>query len=530
MKMRYTCLSRCWITLKTRSGFAFRPLAGLLSLLFFTSVKAQVGIGITTPDPSAILHMVDTQKGMIISNMTTTQRDAIVSPANSLMIFNTTDQCFQAFINGQWQNTFCDLGCAVAPASPGVITGNATPCENATGVTYSIAQIPGTTAYTWTAPVGATITGGQGTTAILVDYGSTSGSITVSAINACGASVPQTLTITVNPVPVVPTATAATNIAATSLDANWAASVGATTYYLDVDDNSDFSSPLGGYNNLNTGNVLNYSVTGLTCVTTYYYRVRAENACGTSSNSNTITVTTPSCWSCGDPITDARDGKTYNTVLIGTQCWMAENLNYGTYVPVTTGGQAPAGTQKFCQNLSGVNDPTCSMGGLYEWDEMMDGAGTCNGTGAPPNDGCVTPVQGVCLAGWHVPSHYEWVTLEKNVGSNPGAFPYDVTTAGFLGTDEGGNIKVTPICGSLPCWNTPNTGATNSSGFSVLPGGAGVSSSSSFLNVGNTGYWWCSTENSGTNVWARLLDFNNAKLSRNTLGKTVGLSVRCIQD
>ena len=95
--------------------------------------------------------------------------------------------------------------------------------------------------------------------------------------------------------PAAPTATAATNVTSTSFTANWTAVVGATTYFLDVSTNSLFSSFVSGYNNLNVGNVTSTSVTGLTSNTTYFYRVRAGNTCGTSGNSNTITVTTLNC-------------------------------------------------------------------------------------------------------------------------------------------------------------------------------------------------------------------------------------------
>lgn len=92
--------------------------------------------------------------------------------------------------------------------------------------------------------------------------------------------------------PPAPTANAATNVTGSSFTANWSSSSGATGYRLDVSTSSTFSSYLSGYQDLDVGNVLNRSVTGLSAGTTYYYRLRAYNSGGTSSNSGTIGVTT----------------------------------------------------------------------------------------------------------------------------------------------------------------------------------------------------------------------------------------------
>jgi hypothetical protein len=95
--------------------------------------------------------------------------------------------------------------------------------------------------------------------------------------------------------PSAPTANNATGISTTSFVANWGSVAGATGYYLDVATNAGFTTFVPGYNNLNVGNVTTINVTGLTCGTTYYYRIRAYNACGTSANSSVITVTTNAC-------------------------------------------------------------------------------------------------------------------------------------------------------------------------------------------------------------------------------------------
>lgn len=101
-----------------------------------------------------------------------------------------------------------------------------------------------------------------------------------------------TLTIVDNDGLSAPTANAATNISSNGLTANWATASGATGYLLDVSTNNSFSSFVSGYQNLDVGNSLSRSLTGLIVSTLYYYRVRAYNAGGTSANSNTITVST----------------------------------------------------------------------------------------------------------------------------------------------------------------------------------------------------------------------------------------------
>lgn len=113
----------------------------------------------------------------------------------------------------------------------------------------------------------------------------------VRAVNASGTGA-NSNTITTLTVPAAPVATAASTIATTSFDANWNASTGASSYRLDVSTANDFSSFVTGFNDLNVGNVTTENVTGLTAGTTYYFRVRAVNATGTSANSNTITTLT----------------------------------------------------------------------------------------------------------------------------------------------------------------------------------------------------------------------------------------------
>jgi uncharacterized protein (TIGR02145 family) len=123
----------------------------------------------------------------------------------------------------------------------------------------------------------------------------------------------------------------------------------------------------------------------------------------------------------------------------------------------------------------------------------------------------VADSRNLCPAGWHVPSDTEWTTLETFLG-------------GDSAINVGGKMKAVS---SL--WNPPNTGATNESGFSGLPGG-NRSLDGTYSFIGNDGYWWSSTEFLTTVAWYRSLYYGNGNSFRNYNFKQVGFSVRCLRD
>ena len=228
-----------------------------------------------------------------------------------------------------------------------------------------------------------------------------------------------------------------------------------------------------------------------------------------------------SFFTCGYFTVQDSDGNIYNTVQIGTQCWLKQNLNVGTMLCADQPGATTCATnqtnngkiEKYCYNNLPSNCDT--YGGLYQWNETMGYASTCNGTGTPPNDKCTSPVQGICPPGWHIPSHYELTTLERAVCDSSTCttdFPYDTTTTGWRGTNEGTKLKV-----------------GGGSGFEGLLGGY-RSTDSSFHALSSLGYFWSSSQGSSTDAWYRELKSGYTTVNRYYSNKAYGCSVRCLKD
>lgn len=144
-----------------------------------------------------------------------------------------------------------------------------------------------------------------------------------------------------------------------------------------------------------------------------------------------------------------------------------------------------------------VNLSRGTYGGLYQWDEMMQYSTTPS-------------VQGICPPGWHIPTDGEWTVLID-----------------YLGGERVAGVKMKEADTSH--WSAPNEFATNTSGFTGLPGGA-LDYSGLFLFLGEGGGWWSSTEYSSPNAWGRGLHYLTASAGRNDEGKELGFSVRCLKD
>ena len=208
-------------------------------------------------------------------------------------------------------------------------------------------------------------------------------------------------------------------------------------------------------------------------------------------------------------LTDERDGQTYKTVKIGTQTWMAENLNYAYIgIPYNYDGYTSDSTS-WCYD----NDPAkCSKyGRLYTWAAAMDSVGTwsTNGKGCGYGKRCTPtyPVRGICPEGWHLPDTTEWHTLFTAVGGK--------STAGKMLKSTSG-------------WNSSGNG-TDAYAFSALPAG-GRNRSGGFINEGNRAYFWSSTEDLSSLAYDMYLNYNNDSALLDYDVKNYGFSVRCLKD
>lgn len=215
-----------------------------------------------------------------------------------------------------------------------------------------------------------------------------------------------------------------------------------------------------------------------------------------SSSQNTVSS---SSWN-GEFVTDSRDGQKYKIVKIGSQTWMAENLNYET-------------TNSFCYRGSAEN---CEKyGRLYQWSAAMDSVGTwsINGKGCGYKITCLPtyPVRGICPEGWHLPTQTEWQILFTAVGG--------LSIAG-------------KVLKSMSGWNWNRSGnGTDDFSFSALPGGHRYEYGR-YIGEGYCANFWTSTGDSSYYAYYTQLFYEDdyATLTLSNGNKYDCLSVRCVKD
>jgi uncharacterized protein (TIGR02145 family) len=450
------------------------------------------------PDPSAGLEVKSTSRGFLPPRMNRVILYGIQNPAEGLVVYCTDCSTSGAGAvvvrtGGYWKKL--TPGCAMAS-----VPAAATHTVTINGITWNWSAVTGASGYKWHTSDNYAQATDLGAATTKTETGlSCQSSYTryVWAYNSCSVSPARVLSATTLQNPAAPSA--GSHIPdRNSITWKWNSVTGATGYKWNTENNYSTATDMGTN--------LSKTETSLNCTTSYTRYVWAYGSCGTSG-ATTLTATTTACWSCGDNLTDSRDGKSYETVQIGTQCWMKENLNVGTRID---GGsdQANNGTiEKYCYN----NDPElCSeYGGLYQWDEMVQYS-IGSGNSSSWNPATTVTVQGICLSGWHIPSYDEWGTLNTFLGGSMVA---------------GGKLKDT----TYVHWAMPNMGASNLSGFTALPGGARTDGGN-FIYMSGRGIFWASTQYSDDSGYIFYLLYNDDDFHYGYEPETSGISVRCLKD
>jgi len=216
-----------------------------------------------------------------------------------------------------------------------------------------------------------------------------------------------------------------------------------------------------------------------TKIITYSY---TNVALCSASKTKSIIVQSNPAFTCGNNLTDIRDGKIYPTILIGSQCWMASNLNYGNRVPSTEHQRDNCTAEKFCYNDNPGN--CASTGGFYQWDELMQ-----------YDD--LSVIQGLCPPAWHIPSETEWTTLFNNfIGSGFAGSP--LKYSGYSGFDA------------------------------LLEGIRGANKSWSYNGFAT--FFWSSTALTNKKAWAHGMNDTDPSVSYYPSSRANGFSVRCLKD
>ena len=445
--------------------------------------------------------------------------DGINQGTNSSTFANTpvngnTIQCVMTsslqFVSGNPASSN-ELTITVNPFVPVSVAINANPsgsvCQG-TSVTYSAVPTNGgiTPVYQW--KVNGTVK--SGATSNTYTYVPVNGDVVTCVLTSsasCTTGNPATsagLTMTVNPSVTVNVAVWATAYAVmpgttVTYKANPTNGGTAPTYQWKVN-NIAVGTNSNSYSYVPSNNE------NIVCVVTSNLAGCKTPNPATSNTVNMIVYTTGT--PCTGTPTVVHGGRTYNTVLIGTQCWLRESMNIGTYLHAGTAQSNNAIVEKFCYNNDTNN---CNVyGGLYQWAEAVaylnNVTNTTHWNPLPTGN-----VQGICPTGWHIPTYTEAQTMITSLGGS---------------TLAGGKMKEVGLAHWGPL---SNIGANNSSGFTALPSGSQLSGN--FSNLRQYINIWTTTK--GTLESAAYF-FGAAFSASATTGgertKIIGDAVRCLKD
>jgi uncharacterized protein (TIGR02145 family) len=540
-----------------------------LSFLFLSSIminfcKAQnVGIGTNTPSPAAMLDVQSTSKGMLIPRMTTTQRDAMLSPTIGLQIFNLTDSTINVFNGLSWikQNAI--------DSTKWSISGNANtnPLNNFIGTTDANDFVLRTNGLEGLrlkslSPVTSTQVN-PFDVLVLTNPGTSNNKWPLSASFRLGSYQSSIDAHTQLDIALGDNATPIPDTRVMSLYGNGdvnIAGVGSFGQYLkigtDVAEGYFQNAVDGAYRALNLNNTTQgYWFQNYNGVNTTMY----VGLAGAYAGKVGINILTPENQLSVNGNADFSGNVGVGTTSPGAKLEVAgglkisDSINIGGQVRIMSG--TPGAGKVLTSNATGVASwttpstptipdalPTIQIGTQKWMSKNLDVAFYRNGDPIPqvtdpttwaglttgawcyynndPIQGnkygklynwyAVNDPRGLAPQGWHLPSDAEWTTLGNTLGG-------ELVAGGKM--KEPGTFN----------WTAPNTGADNSSGFAGLPGGF-RNSSGTFFNVGNYGYWWSSTEPNTAFAWYRYLYYGFGFIGRDDYGKQNGFSVRCLRD
>ncbi|NTW32056.1 MAG: hypothetical protein HGB12_05450 [Bacteroidetes bacterium] len=350
---------------KKRKLFIMRIFIFVLFIIRFNCFAQVGGIAINSTgnaaDNSAMLDISATNQGMLIPRLTTLQRDSIAYkcscvPAEGLQIFNTTNNCFEAYFGSVWQPLTCL--CSSAPAAAGSISGTSTVCPGQNAVLYSVPAIARATSYIWTySGAGAVIIGSTNAVIVYFSLAATSGNLTVIAANACGNG-------TVSAVYPIDVNSTAPNITAQPLSATTCLGSGDITYTVTATGGLTYQwqEYISSWNNLaNAGVYSNVTTATLTItnpplgIDAYKYRCIVSGTC-TSTTSDGLATLTVSPVSVG-----------------GTATATASTLCSGNSTTITLAGNT--GNIQWQQSANGTSG----------WANVSGGTGSTSATYTTPN-------------------------------------------------------------------------------------------------------------------------------------------------
>ncbi len=299
-----------------------------------------------------------------------------------------------------------------------------------------------------------------------------------------------------------PSDLAAQSISDSEIRLTWTDNTGYETgYKIERDSGSGFTE-VGTVG----ADVTEYTDTGLTFGQSYNYRAAAYTSTNQSDYSATV-----SGYACSNCMVDY-DGNIYETILIGNQIWMAENLKVTHYRDGTAITHVPDNTawsnlttEAYCMYNNNASNEVDTYGALYNWYAVSD-------------------AHNIAPAGWHVPTDTEWKELEIALGMSQS----EADDTGYRGTNEGSKLA-----GNADLWSDgtlENDSEFGTSGFTALPGGYRSYVNGDYYGMGYYGSFWSATEGSSNGAWRRFLHYSDSAVSRNYSDKRNGFAVRLLRD